>query len=104
MIDNMLFVALPTTGSSYDTIVFNGSASDTAEHMYLLFGTSAGGQQIGVIIYIRFSAQLMYVKSFGDRECTGSISGGTAKLKVANYTILQGIARWPVSSVTVEHS
>lgn len=64
-----------------------------------MYGVASGNRMFGFYAYIRYSSQVITVYSFGDIECTGSISGDTAIIKVSNWMKGFGIVRNKVSSM-----
>lgn len=99
--DSIAFVNVSTSsGSANNAIRFKGeSASETTEHEYVMFGVGSGNRMFGFYAYIRYSSQVITVYSFGDIQCTGSISGDTAIVKVATWMKGFGIVRNKVASI-----
>ena len=99
--NNIQFVNMSgSSGNANNAIRFRGtSESDTAEHEYVMFGIGSGNRMFGFYAYIRYSSQTITVYSFGDIQCTGSISGGTAIIKVATWMKSFGIVRNKVASI-----
>ena len=96
------FVMLPgNAGAENNAIQFTvNSASDTTEYIYFLFGMSASNKIFAFIAYMRFSAQVINILSFGDAECTGIISETTAIIKVNNWMTGFGISRNQVANIS----
>lgn len=100
--DAISFVILPgNSGVGNNAIQFTvNSASDSTEYIYFLFGMSAGNKTFAFITYMRFSAQAIHIRSFGDAECTGIISGTNAIIKVNNWMTGFGISRNQVANIS----
>ena len=89
-----------SSGNTNNAIRFRGtSESETTEHEYVMFGIGSGNRMFGFYAYIRYSSQTITVYSFGDIQCTGSISGDTAIIKVATWMKAFGIVRNKVASI-----
>lgn len=89
-----------SSGNTNNAIRFRGtSESDTTEHEYTMFGISSGNRGFGFYAYIRYSSQTCTVYSFGEVQCTGSISGDTAIVKVGTWMKAFGIVRNKVASI-----
>lgn len=99
--NNIQFVNMSgSSGNTNNAIRFRGaSESETTEHEYVMFGIGYGNRMFGFYAYIRYSSQTITVYSFGDIQCTGSISGDTAIIKVATWMKAFGIVRNKVASI-----
>lgn len=99
--NNIQFVNMSgSSGNANNAIRFRGaSESETTEHEYVMFGIGSGNRMFGFYAYIRYSSQTITVYSFGDIQCTGSISGDTAIIKVATWMKGFGIVRNKVASI-----